>query len=63
MHRFDDLVIVSQKQFGIKLNYIHENPVRKELVTNAVEWKWSSAKFWLFDETHETLRKIWSIEK
>jgi len=61
MHRFDDIIIVSQKQFWTKLNYIHENPIRKCLVNNTVDWKWSSARFWLYDEKHSTLMKEWEM--
>jgi putative transposase len=38
-HRFDDLTISSPKQFNIKLKYMHENPVRKGLVEEIIEWK------------------------
>ena len=44
--RFDDFVIRTPEQFRIKLNYIHENPVRAGLVTIASEWKYSSAGDW-----------------
>ncbi len=30
-----------------KVNYIHLNPVRKGLVRNAADWRFSSASFWL----------------
>jgi putative transposase len=28
------------------IRYIHQNPVRRGLVDEALEWKWSSARFW-----------------
>ncbi len=28
------------------VTYIHNNPVRAELVRDTVDWKWSSARFW-----------------
>ena len=59
MHRFDDLVINTEKQLWIKLNYIHQNPVCKGLVVKAVDWKWSSARFWLLNENHPILTKSW----
>jgi putative transposase len=46
MRRFDDVILESQKHFLIKLNYIHENPVRDGLVSNASLWLYSSAKTW-----------------
>jgi putative transposase len=59
MRRFDDLVIAYEKQFNIKLKYMHENPLRKGLVTEVTDWKWSSAKFWHSDESHPVLTKTW----
>jgi putative transposase len=48
--RFDDLVITSEKQFKIKLEYIHNNPVKAGLVAEADSWIYSSASDWLFDK-------------
>jgi len=31
------------------IDYIHKNPVRRGFVTRAVDWKWSSARWYLFD--------------
>ncbi|MDP8208443.1 MAG: transposase [Candidatus Electryonea clarkiae] len=59
MHRFDDLVVTSEKQFRVKLNYIHENPVRKGFVDKPEDWKWSSAQFWELNDDHPTLTKGW----
>jgi len=48
--RFDDLIVYSQKQFKTKPEYIHDNPVRAGLVSNAIDWKFSSARDWLLDQ-------------
>ncbi len=32
-----------------QVNYIHNNPVRRELVDCVTDWKWSSAKDWILD--------------
>lgn len=48
--RFDELTIFSERQFRIKLEYIHNNPVKDGLVTNAVDYPFSSARDWLMDE-------------
>jgi putative transposase len=32
---------------GISLGYIHKNPVERGLCRNAVDWKWSSARYYL----------------
>lgn len=45
--RFDDANIFSDKQYRIKLDYIHNNPIRAGLVTNPCDWKYSSAIDWL----------------
>ena len=39
--------IFSMKFYLQKFNYIHLNPVRKGLVRSAVDWRFSSAAFWL----------------
>jgi putative transposase len=44
--RFDDLVINSDKQFKIKLEYIHYNPVRDNLVKDPGNWPYSSFLDW-----------------
>jgi len=44
--RFDDIIITSEKQFKIKLEYIHDNPIKAGLVAKASEWKYSSAADW-----------------
>ncbi len=31
------------------IDYLHHNPVRRGFVKRAVDWKWSSAKFYLLD--------------
>jgi putative transposase len=56
--RFDDLIIESKKQFSIKLEYIHDNPVRAGLVKSPTDWVYSSAKDWLTGE-----KGIISIDK
>ena len=45
--RFDDLVLTSEEQFNIKLDYIHNNPVKSGLVTRPGDWPYSSYKDWL----------------
>jgi len=45
--RFDDIVIKSEKQFRIKLDYIHNNPVKSGFVISPTDWRFSSAGDWL----------------
>jgi len=48
--RFDDLIIWSEKQFRIKVNYIHNNPVKAGLVERPIDYAFSSATDWLLDK-------------
>ena len=45
--------IIDSKSLVQKINYIHHNPVRKGLVSNPTDWKYSSAKYILDDEYSE----------
>jgi len=45
--RFDDLIIHSKPQLRIKMEYIHNNPVKAGLVDKAEDWPYSSAVDWL----------------
>ncbi|TKJ40036.1 hypothetical protein CEE37_09880 [candidate division LCP-89 bacterium B3_LCP] len=54
---FDDLVITSEEQFRIKLNYIHYNPVKANLVEKPEDWIYSSYGFWELNEANENLTR------
>lgn len=47
--RFDDSIIYSEKQLRIKLEYMHNNPVKDGFVDNPIQWEYSSAVDWLTD--------------
>ena len=55
--RFDDLLITSEKQFKIKLEYIHNNPVKRGLAGTPESYRFSSYRFWTEDLNHEHLTK------
>ncbi len=40
-------VVATEEFFLEKLNYIHNNPVKKEYVNNPQDWKYSSAGFYI----------------
>ena len=40
------------------LNYIHMNPVRKRLCEKTVDWKWSSASWYLSREIDDELPQL-----
>jgi hypothetical protein len=43
------------EEFREKLRYIHRNPVKRGLVNDATEWKWSSYR-------HYALREVGVVE-
>ncbi len=45
--RFDDLIIWSEKQLKIKVEYIHRNSVKAGLAGAATDYIYSSARKWL----------------
>ena len=47
MDRFDDVAIYTEEQFRIKLNYIHNNPVKAGLIGSPEGYQYSSARAWL----------------
>ncbi|MBK7104814.1 MAG: transposase [Ignavibacteriae bacterium] len=49
-HRFDDQVIRDQKMFWIKLNYIHNNPVKAGFAVKQENYKYSSARNYILQD-------------
>ncbi len=45
--KFYAFQIYSQQKLFEKLTYMHENPVRARLAVRAVDWRWSSARWYL----------------
>jgi putative transposase len=43
------------REFTVKLRYLHRNPVKRGLVTEPGDWKWSSFR-------HYALREIGIVE-
>ncbi len=50
MRRFDDKVIRNEKMFWAKLRYIHNNPVEAGLVLKPEEYKYSSARNYVYGD-------------
>ncbi len=48
--RFDVVLIKSINMLKTKVNYIHNNPLKKQLVDLPEKWRWSSARFYILDE-------------
>ncbi|MGR3293013.1 MAG: REP-associated tyrosine transposase [Candidatus Scalindua sp.] len=55
-----DRNINSEDELFEKINYIHNNPVKRELVTEPNEWKWSSASW--YDGERDVLLPIDDLE-
>jgi putative transposase len=45
--RYYPFNVFTEQKLAEKLDYIHMNPVRRGLVLRAVDWKWSSARWYL----------------
>ena len=50
MDRFDDVCLYTRPVCETKLEYIHNNPVKAGLVADPLDYKYSSAKFYLGDQ-------------
>ena len=48
--RYYDRNVRSVREFGIKLRYLHRNPVKRGLVRDPGDWKWSSFRHYAFRE-------------
>jgi REP-associated tyrosine transposase len=48
--RYYDFYFYSSNKITEKIEYIHENPVRKGLVQNPQDYKWSSARWYLLGQ-------------
>jgi putative transposase len=49
-HRFYDFVVFTAKKRVEKVNYMHNNPVKRGLVLEPAQWKWSSWRAYELDE-------------
>jgi putative transposase len=48
--RYYDRNVRDAEEFQVKLRYVHRNPVKRGLVKEAAEWKWSSFRHYAFRE-------------
>jgi putative transposase len=49
--RFYDFVVWSEHKRVEKLRYMHRNPVKRRLVMEPDQWRWSSFRFYAYGET------------
>jgi len=61
MDRFDDLIITSEKAMGIKVNYIHNNPVKSGHAEKPEDWEFSSARNYYQDD-HSLIKVNTSLQ-
>lgn len=45
-----DRNIRNSKELQRQINYVHNNPVKRDLVARPIDWKWSSARWYLMCE-------------
>jgi REP-associated tyrosine transposase len=50
LKRYYDFSVWSEEKRAEKLNYMHQNPVQRGLVTSPELWAWSSYRFYVFSE-------------
>jgi putative transposase len=50
MNRFDQMQISTLEQLKTKLDYLHNEPVRRSLVSSPADWEFSSAGYWLLEK-------------
>jgi putative transposase len=49
--RFYDFVVFSEPKRVEKLRYIHRNPVKRGLVLEPQQWRWSSFRYYAYNES------------
>ena len=48
--RYYDRNVRDAREFGVKLRYLHRNPVKRGLAKDPGDWKWSSFRHYAFRE-------------
>jgi len=48
--RYYDRNVRDSREFGVKLRYLHRNPVKRGLVKEPGDWRWSSFRHYAFRE-------------
>ena len=48
--RFYDFVVWNRHKRAEKLRYMHENPVRRGLVSTPQQWRWSSFRAYMYED-------------
>jgi putative transposase len=62
--RYYDFNVWSEKKFYEKMEYIHQNPVRRGLVARAEDWQWSSFRHIATGEDSVVeMESLWTARK
>jgi putative transposase len=61
--RFYDFNVWTEKKRIEKLRYMHRNPVKRGLVAEPDQWRWSSFRFYAYGETGAVRVNDWSVLK
>jgi putative transposase len=61
--RFYDFDVWSLKKQMGKLNYMHDNPVKRGLVESPALWRWSSYRTYFLGETGKVRINQWDVLK
>lgn len=61
--RFYDFNVWGREKRVEKIRYIHRNPVRRGLVNNPEDWRWSSFRAYAFNEAGPVVMNDWSVLK
>jgi putative transposase len=59
-YRFYDRAIRNENHFYAALNYIHINPLKHSLVSNVIDWPWSSLRIYYDEFGVDWLKRKWS---
>ena len=61
--RFYDFNVWSAKKRGEKLDYMHQNPVKRGLVDSPEQWRWSSYRAYALGERGAVAVNKWDVLK
>lgn len=61
--RFYDFNVWGKEKRVEKIRYIHRNPVRRGLVQNPEDWRWSSFRAYAYSEPGPVVVNDWSVLK
>ncbi|MCA9218462.1 MAG: hypothetical protein KDB27_35580 [Planctomycetales bacterium] len=53
-----DRNIFSPDAIQASIDYIHDNPSKRGLCKRAVDWKWSSARYYLFEPPRQQFEEL-----